>query len=241
MEDRLSQLVDTVSVLAQQLHTSQSEKTNPCPGPQLHVEASQTLGVIDPLLAADDSAQQATVGQTPALNDMPPTEMLLSAADSYFENCHNQPYSLFHESSLRAELSEGRLPSYLVFAFLATAIRFSTDCQSNDSRFEAISRYAERAWKEIMLFGGGLEKLDGLNAIRALILLSVIDYTGQCIPSPLIILPQNHSDGLQATIAGRAGSKVRRPAVVHIATSQTHLNSGTRITNVRVLEPDDRA
>ena len=109
---------------------------------------------------------------------MPDLETLLSAADIYFQYCHNQPYSLFHEASFRQRLRKGEIPKHLAFAFLATTIRFSADPRYQHNKYEAISAYAAESWKAIVLPWNGVDTAAGVSILQAIFLLSVIDYTG---------------------------------------------------------------
>ena len=114
-----------------------------------------------------------------SFDTVPPPETLQFAADVYFQYCHNQPYSLFHEESFRHRLGSGAVPKYLAFAFLATTLRFSSDPRYQDNRYEAIAAYASEAWKAIRLPWNGIENAAGISMLQAIFLLSVIDYTGK--------------------------------------------------------------
>lgn len=109
---------------------------------------------------------------------MPSFDTLLSAADVYFKYCHNQPYAVFHEQSLRDKLANGTLPTHLMLAFVATAIRFSPDSQFGDDRFRAIEAYAAQSWKSIVLPWNGLENAAEVSTVQAILLLGVLDFTG---------------------------------------------------------------
>lgn len=65
---------------------------------------------------------------------LPPIDHIRSAADLYFRYCHNQPYSLFHESSLRHKIEVGEVPTHLLFALLASTVRYSSDPFFEDNK-----------------------------------------------------------------------------------------------------------
>ena len=119
-----------------------------------------------------------TTGHATSFHSLPPLETLVSSADVYFQCCHNQPYSLFHEQSFRERITAGTVPDHLAFAFLATTLRFSSDPFYQHNRYEAISAYATESWKTISLPWNGVEKAAGLSILQTIFLLSVIDYTG---------------------------------------------------------------
>ncbi len=116
---------------------------------------------------------------TTSFDTLPSAETLQSAADVYFQFCHNQPYSLFHEDSFRHRLAAGTVPKHLAFAFLATTLRFSSESTYQESRYDAIGGYASESWKEIRLPWNGVDNAAGISMLQAIFLLSVIDYTGK--------------------------------------------------------------
>ena len=120
-----------------------------------------------------------TLGQIASFHTFPSPEILVAAADVYFQYCHNQPYSLFHEQSFRNRLTAGNVPKHLALAFLATTLRFSSDPCYQHNRSEAISAYASESWKAICLPWNGVENAAGLGILQTIFLLSVIDYTGK--------------------------------------------------------------
>jgi hypothetical protein len=126
--------------------------------------------------------------QTTTANILPPPETLLAVADVYFKYCHNQPYGLFHEETFRYKLAAGTLPKHLIFAFLASALRFSSDPCYRDNRFEAIERYASESSKSILLPWNGVENAVDISTVQAILLLSVIDYTSESRTEALLWL-----------------------------------------------------
>ena len=122
--------------------------------------------------------------QPPRFSRPPPMETILSAADVYFRYCHNQPYSLFHEESFRNRLAANEVPQHLLFAFLASAVRYSTDPYYED-KVGAISTYAKLSWKALVLPWNGIESDAGISTVQTILLLAIIDYTGKLIYSSL--------------------------------------------------------
>jgi hypothetical protein len=107
-------------------------------------------------------------------------------ADVYFTSCHNQPYCFFLESSFRQRLSDGTLPDYLLMAFVATAVRYSSHAYFENRQSEARETYARMAWHVILKQVFSSEQGLDLQAVQATNLLAVIDFTGMLIslPSP---------------------------------------------------------
>lgn len=108
-------------------------------------------------------------------------ETIIGAADIYFRYCHNQPYSLFHEESFRNRLVSNEVPQHLLFAFLASSVRYSTDPYYED-KVSAISTYAVKAWKAMVLPWDGIGTDVGISIVQTILLLAIIDYTGMSDP-----------------------------------------------------------
>ena len=108
----------------------------------------------------------------------PPIETQLAAADVYFRYCHNQPYSLFHEESLRRKMAANEVPHHLLFAFLASAVRYSED-EYYEDKVAAISTYAMQSWKAMVLPWNGIKNDAGIATVQTILLLAIIDYTGK--------------------------------------------------------------
>ncbi|UPK95802.1 hypothetical protein LCI18_006737 [Fusarium solani-melongenae] len=106
---------------------------------------------------------------------------LISAADLYFQYCHNQPYSLFHEESFRQRLASQELPVYLRLAFLATASRFSHLGHAHRAT-GVLSMYADQAWALVVKHSAvATDCADALYIAQTIHLLCVIDYSdGKC-------------------------------------------------------------
>jgi hypothetical protein len=110
---------------------------------------------------------------------MLPLPVILSTVDEFFQYSHNQPYSFFHEGNFRQRLSAGQIPDHLLFAVLATAIRFSKHPFFEGRTHEAAVAYANRSWRSIVAscFIGG-ESAD-IRTVQTITLLSIFDFTGK--------------------------------------------------------------
>lgn len=143
------------------------------PAPSLRSSRTSAAGI-----KCLNSSIGSANAQTTSFSTLPPLETLLAAADSYFKYCHNQPYAVFHEQSFREQLASGTLPPHVIFAFYATAIRFSPDPRFRENRSQAIDGYAKESWKSIILPWNGLESAAEIGTAQAILLLGIIDYTG---------------------------------------------------------------
>ncbi len=104
---------------------------------------------------------------------------LQSLADTYFRYCHQQPYTYFHESTFRQSLNDATLPSYLVFAFAATAVRYSNEPCFVGRRTEAMDCYSRLAWTEIMEQSFSDDHDPSISTVQAANMLGVVDYVGE--------------------------------------------------------------
>ena len=127
----------------------------------------------------DDSPDQtANVAKSSPYTGLPSSETIRAAADLYFRFCHNQPYSLFHESSLRNKIELDEVPSHLLFALLASTVRYSDD-EFFDDKTGAVSAYASQSWKSIVMPWNGIQSETELSIVQTILLLAIIDYTGK--------------------------------------------------------------
>lgn len=110
--------------------------------------------------------------------NVPSKEVLHQMADSYFQECHNQPYCFFEEMSFRQRLEEDALPDYLLMAFVATAARYSNHSYFENRQREAMKTYAKSAWLVILQQVFTSEQGLNLYTVQATHLLAVIDFTG---------------------------------------------------------------
>ena len=109
---------------------------------------------------------------------MPPDHVIEVACDVFFLHCHNQPYTFFHEASFRQRLADGLLPDYLLFAFLASAMRFSQDSYFEGQHLQAGEEYASRSWTLITSSGCAIDEGADTSIVQAVSLLSIIDSAG---------------------------------------------------------------
>jgi hypothetical protein len=109
-----------------------------------------------------------------------PLPVILETLDVYFTYCHNQPYSFFHEESFRVKLSQGKIPDHLLFAMLATAVRFSNNPYFKDI-FETAAFYANKSWRAIVSTCFSANKSSDLMTVQTVTLLSILDYTGESV------------------------------------------------------------
>jgi hypothetical protein len=108
-----------------------------------------------------------------------PLPVILSTIDLYFTHCHQQPYSFFHEENFRQRLMNGLIPDHLLFAVLATAVRFSTDLFFQDRRKEAATAYANRSWKAIVHRCFARNDTADVITVQTITLLAIFDFTGR--------------------------------------------------------------
>lgn len=111
---------------------------------------------------------------------LPPEPVLQSLINCYFLHVYNQPYSYFSEESFRMKLAAGLIPKCLIFAILATAVRFS-DHEYYIGRFrEARETYAREAWLSVLHDHLISEDSPSLSVVQTTNTLAIIDFTGQC-------------------------------------------------------------
>ena len=123
------------------------------------------------------SNNDADAPQSEPYTDLPPLEVIRSAADLYFRYCHNQPYSLFHEATFREKIETGEVPRHLKFALLASTVRYSND-SSFENKIVAVSNYAQQSWKAIAMPWNGIQTDTELSIVQTILLLAIIDYAG---------------------------------------------------------------
>ena len=112
-----------------------------------------------------------------------PLPVLLSTIDIYFECCHNQPYSFFHEQNFRDRLFNGSIPDHLLFAVLATATRFSQNQFFKGKTHEAAVTYANKSWKSIVASCFARNDAANIMTVQTITLLAIFDFTGQLLAS----------------------------------------------------------
>lgn len=108
----------------------------------------------------------------------PPPNVLASLIDVYFLHVHNQPYGYFRESAFRQRLESGVLPKCLIFAILASAVRFSNDEYFGGRTHEYSEAYAKESWLRVLV--EHMTEEGGLNVyvVQTVTMLSVLDNAG---------------------------------------------------------------
>lgn len=107
---------------------------------------------------------------------------MVSACDTFFLNCHNQPYTFFHEATFRQKLKDQRLPNHLLYAFLAAALRYSADPFFMGNQIGTLERYAKSSWDLIVSHGFVIEESDDISIVQSISLLAIIDSAGAFLP-----------------------------------------------------------
>ncbi|KAH8803719.1 fungal-specific transcription factor domain-containing protein [Xylogone sp. PMI_703] len=122
----------------------------------------------------NESRQSIEQASFPGLLPLP---VLLSTVDLYFRRCHNQPYSFFHEGNFRHRLSNGLIPDHLLFAVLATAIRFSSNSFFREQTREIAVTYANKSWKSIVSSCFTRNDAVDIMTVQTITLLAIFDFT----------------------------------------------------------------
>ncbi|KAM0456341.1 hypothetical protein ACHAPV_007283 [Trichoderma viride] len=107
----------------------------------------------------------------------PPPAVMDHLIDAYFLHVHNQPYSYFHEQSFRERVNYGLIPKCLLFAILASALKFSDIEYFQGSIREATEAYAREAWLAILHEHLTVENNPTLAVAQASNILGVVDFT----------------------------------------------------------------
>lgn len=108
----------------------------------------------------------------------PPDDVFMAIIDSYFTYCQNQPYSFFHEQNFRQRLSNQTIPSHLVLAVMATAVRFCSHPYFAGRALEMSIEYANRSWKLIVSDCFTIARAAEVSAVQTVALLGLFDFTG---------------------------------------------------------------
>lgn len=111
-------------------------------------------------------------------DEIPAPDILASAIDDYFANCHCEPFDLFHEPSFRDRLSRDEVPDYLLLAILASGIRYSKIHSFAHRRLAAIDQYSNHSWLLVIKRWNSIEEEHDMDIVRAMLMLSAIDFTG---------------------------------------------------------------
>ncbi|KAL2822777.1 fungal-specific transcription factor domain-containing protein [Aspergillus cavernicola] len=103
-------------------------------------------------------------------------KIFLEACDVFFRHYHNKPYTLFNPALFHRKVLLRQIPQYLQFAFIATAVRFSSQLQWKQRKQATIDSYAQASWEMIISSPDGLgDSSSDVSVIQALALLAIID------------------------------------------------------------------
>lgn len=108
---------------------------------------------------------------------MPPDEIVQHLVDTYFIHAHNQPYAYFQEEHFRQLLGLMILPRCLIFAVLASSVRFSNHDYFQGRTHEAMESYARQAWLSVLNEHLTVENCPNLHVAQTTNLLAIVDFT----------------------------------------------------------------
>ncbi|KAK7217827.1 hypothetical protein V2G26_005830 [Clonostachys chloroleuca] len=108
---------------------------------------------------------------------LPPHSVVQSLVDTYFQHAYNQPYSYFQEESFREKLAYGLLPKCLIFAVLASALRFSDNPYFKWAKQQATEAYAREAWLSVLNDHMTAENCPNVHVAQTTNILAIIDFT----------------------------------------------------------------
>ena len=112
-----------------------------------------------------------------SFTDLVPLPILLETVDLFFIHCHNQPYCFFHEANFRQSLSERKIPQHLLYAIMASAVRFS-DNPFFEDKDEAAEVYANKSWDSLVPGSITHNGVGDLRAVQTITLIAILDLTG---------------------------------------------------------------
>ncbi|KIW81121.1 hypothetical protein Z517_04144 [Fonsecaea pedrosoi CBS 271.37] len=182
-EDLIARVASLETKLAQlsQLNALIPTLTN-ASGQSKLLDGGSVTALNDTGTWSDRSLHSPSVGSTSpqsvqrrSFQELPPISVLENACNTFFQYCHNQPYTFFHEGNFRERLQQGTWPNYLLFAFLASALRYSTDPWFEGKHSDALEEYAAASWRLIVGCGCAVEEGADTAVVQAISLLAVID------------------------------------------------------------------
>ncbi len=112
-----------------------------------------------------------------SFTDWVPLPILLETVDNFFIHCHNQPYCFFHEANFRQSLSKREIPQHLLYAIMASAVRFSNNPFFED-KGEAAEVYATKSWDSLVPSSIAHNGVKDLQCVQTITLLAIFDLTG---------------------------------------------------------------
>jgi hypothetical protein len=128
--------------------------------------------------------QSLTSGEATQVTDgvfksLPDPSVFRQLIDVYFNRCHNQPYAYFHEEIFRQDYESGCIPEYLLYAFAATACRFSDLDLYRERQHEAIDMYAQKSFTQIFDNSFSDAEILEVYMVIALAMLAVVEFSGE--------------------------------------------------------------
>ncbi|KAM5341498.1 hypothetical protein ACJ41O_014529 [Fusarium nematophilum] len=123
------------------------------------------------------SPPNMTESDTTPFSTMPPDPVVQHLVDMYFLHAHNQPYAYFQEEHFRQLLSFMLLPKCLIFAVLASSVRFSSHEFFQGRTHEAMEGYARQAWLCVLTEHLTVENIPNLHVAQTTNLLAIVDFT----------------------------------------------------------------
>lgn len=151
-------------------------------------DQSHTCNPVAPTAGADSHREATVSGSTAQAKEQNDSvqsqaldvsdDVLLALVDTFFGYCHNQPYSFFHEGMFRQRLAEKVLPTHLILAVMASAVRFCKHLQFPGNSTETAVTFADRAWRLILSEGLTGGRVTEVSAVQTIALLGLFDFTG---------------------------------------------------------------
>lgn len=163
-----------LSVLASRDQSHFSSPAAPIATNNPYREAT-TIGSTGPDIEQTESVPSQALDISP--------EVLSALVDTFFGCCQNQPYSFFHEGTFRRRLAEGVIPTHLILAVMASAVRFCNHPQFPGCSTEASVAYADRSWRLILSDGLTGGRVTEVSTVQTIALLGLFDFTGMFSPS----------------------------------------------------------
>ncbi|KAI7778649.1 hypothetical protein LA080_001882 [Diaporthe eres] len=149
-------------------------------------ELLQRIRTIEDQLAKLSEVQRHRIAVDPltySIDPGSPLQLISTLIDTYFIRVHNQPYSYFQEKSFRRSLESGSLPKCLVFAVIASALRFADLDFYRGAVHEAQGAYAREAWLSVLNDHMTAENLPSTHIAQTTNILAIIDFTSGRISS----------------------------------------------------------
>ncbi|KAL6352070.1 hypothetical protein LRP88_14511 [Fusarium phalaenopsidis] len=153
------------------LEDAASPSRQSIPSQEYGFESQQRLSfsMPSPLTQSDSNTQP--------FSTMPPDEIVQHLVDTYFIHAHNQPYAYFQEEHFRQLLGLMILPRCLIFAVLASSVRFSNHDYFQGRTHEAMESYARQAWLSVLNEHLTVENCPNLHVAQTTNLLAIVDFT----------------------------------------------------------------